>query len=227
MIWAAAGVTLFLAGALPLAARDVVAAGHRDGVTYREPALSRLDGAWLAASALAALLLVGVVTAWWATRPGLVVATVIVMPTLVRLAVIDLDVHRLPNALTLRAAGVVAGGLVLAGLVDAHRSGTTVFDADAARRAIAGAVALGVCYLALALLGGGSGMGLGDVKLAPTLGALLAWAGWDVWLTGAFAAFLLGGAWGVVLLARGRGRQARMPFGPFMIAGALVALALA
>ena len=116
---------------------------------------------------------------------------------------------------------------MLAGFVDAHRSGATVFDADAARRAVVGAVALGACYLVLALLGGGSGMGLGDVKLAPTLGALLAWAGWDVWLTGTVAAFLLGGAWGVVLLARGRGRQARMPFGPFMIAGALAALALA
>lgn len=221
------GVTLFLLGALTLGAREVVAAGHRQGVTYRAPALARLDIVWLAASTLAVVLMGAAMQVWWGTRPGLVLTLVLVAPTLVRLAVIDLDVHRLPNALTLRAAGIVAGGLLLAGFVDAHRSGTTVFDADAARRAIAGAVALGACYLALALLGGGSGMGLGDVKLAPSLGALLAWAGWDAWLTGAFAAFLLGGAWGVVLLARGRGRQARMPFGPFMIAGALVALALA
>ena len=227
MLLPVTGVTLFLLGALTLGAREVVAAGHRQGVTYRAPALARLDIVWLAASTLAVVLMGAAMQVWWGTRPGLVLTLALVAPTLVRLAVIDLDVHRLPNALTLRAAGVVAGGLVLAGFVDAHRSGTTVFDSDAARRAIAGAVALGACYLALALLGGGSGMGLGDVKLAPTLGALLAWAGWDVWLTGAFAAFLLGGAWGVVLLARGRGRQARMPFGPFMIAGALVALALA
>lgn len=227
MLLPVTGVTLFLLGALTLGAREVVAAGHRQGVTYRAPALARLDIVWLAASTLAVVLMGAAMQVWWGTRPGLVLTLALVAPTLVRLAVIDLDIHRLPNALTLRAAGVVAGGLVLAGFVDAHRSGTTVFDADAARRAIAGAVALGACYLALALLGGGSGMGLGDVKLAPTLGALLAWAGWDVCLTGAFAAFLLGGAWGVVLLARGRGRQARMPFGPFMIAGALVALALA
>lgn len=227
MIWAAAGVTLFLAGALPLASRDVVAAGHRGGVTYRAPALARLDGAWLAVSALAVVLVAGVMQVWWSTRPGLVVTLVLVAPTLVRLAVIDLDIHRLPNALTLRAAGIVAAGLVLAGFVDAHRSGTAVFDADTARRTVVGAVALGAFYLVLALLGGASGMGLGDAKLAPTLGALLAWASWDVWLTGAFAAFLLGGAWGVVLIVRGRGRQARMPFGPFMIAGALAALALA
>ena len=38
---------------------------------------------------------------------------------------------------------------------------------------------------------------------------------------GAFGAFLLGGLWGVVLMLRGRGRSARMPFGPFMIGGAL------
>ncbi|WP_288756611.1 prepilin peptidase [uncultured Dermacoccus sp.] len=227
MLLPVTGVTLFLLGALTLGAREVVSAGHRHGVTYRAPALARLDIVWSAASSLAAVLMGAAMHAWWGTRPGLVLTLVLVAPTLVRLAVIDLDVHRLPNALTLRAAGTVAAGLVLAGFVDAHRSGTTVFDADAARRAVVGAVALGACYLVLALLGGGSGMGLGDVKLAPTLGALLAWAGWDVWLTGTVAAFLLGGAWGVVLLARGRGRQARMPFGPFMIAGALVALALA
>ncbi|NHC32032.1 prepilin peptidase [Dermacoccus nishinomiyaensis] len=227
MLLPVTGVTLFLLGALTLGAREVVAAGHRQGVTYRAPALARLDIVWSAASSLAAVLMGAAMHAWWGTRPGLVLTLVLVAPTLVRLAVIDLDVHRLPNALTLRAAGTVAAGLVLAGFVDAHRSGATVFDADAARRAVVGAVALGACYLVLALLGGGSGMGLGDVKLAPTLGALLAWAGWDVWLTGTVAAFLLGGAWGVVLLARGRGRQARMPFGPFMIAGALAALALA
>ena len=227
MLLPVTGVMLFLLGALTLGAREVVAAGHRQGVTYRAPALARLDIVWSAASSLAAVLMGAAMHAWWGTRPGLVLTLVLVAPTLVRLAVIDLDVHRLPNALTLRAAGTVAAGLVLAGFVDAHRSGATVFDADAARRAVVGAVALGACYLVLALLGGGSGMGLGDVKLAPTLGALLAWAGWDVWLTGTVAAFLLGGAWGVVLLARGRGRQARMPFGPFMIAGALAALALA
>ncbi|MCG7429943.1 prepilin peptidase [Dermacoccus nishinomiyaensis] len=227
MLLPVTGVTLFLLGALTLGAREVVAAGHRQGVTYRALALARLDIVWSAASSLAAVLMGAAMHAWWGTRPGLVLTLVLVAPTLVRLAVIDLDVHRLPNALTLRAAGTVAAGLVLAGFVDAHRSGATVFDADAARRAVVGAVALGACYLVLALLGGGSGMGLGDVKLAPTLGALLAWAGWDVWLTGTVAAFLLGGAWGVVLLARGRGRQARMPFGPFMIAGALAALALA
>lgn len=227
MLLPVTGVTLFLLGALTLGAREVVAASHRQGVTYRAPALARLDIVWLAASTLAVVLMGAAMQVWWGTRPGLVLTLVLVAPTLVRLAVIDLDVHRLPNALTLRAAALVGAGLALAGFVDVHRSGTTVFDADAARRAVVGAVALCACYLVLALLGGGSGMGLGDVKLAPTLGALLAWVGWDVWLTGAFAAFLLGGAWGVVLLARGRGRQARMPFGPFMIAGALVALALA
>ena len=82
-------------------------------------------------------------------------------------------------------------------------------------------------HLALALLGGGRGMGLGDVKLAPSLGGLLGWVGWETWAAGAFGAFLLGGLWGVVLMLRGRGRSARMPFGPFMIGGALAALCLA
>ena len=56
MLLPVTGVTLFLLGALTLGAREVVAAGHRQGVTYRAPALARLDIVWLAASTLAVVL---------------------------------------------------------------------------------------------------------------------------------------------------------------------------
>lgn len=222
MFWGWLGAAMFLVGAFALTSRHVVPA-HATPVAAGVPLPRRRTTDW----AVAGLLLIAaaaLVVRWWPTDPGYTTTLLAALPVLLALVVIDLDEHRLPNRLTLRAAVIVAGGLVLTGFVDAHRSGTTIFDADAARRAVVGAVALGAFYLVLALLGGGSGMGLGDVKLAPSLGALMAWAGWHVWATGAFGAFLIGGLWGIVLMARGLGRSARMPFGPFMVAGALGAL---
>jgi leader peptidase (prepilin peptidase)/N-methyltransferase len=68
-------------------------------------------------------------------------------------------------------------------------------------------------------------MGFGDVKLAPTLGAYLAWLGYGVLAVGAFLGFLFGGLVGVgLVLFKEGGRKTKVPFGPFMIAGTLVAV---
>lgn len=78
------------------------------------------------------------------------------------------------------------------------------------------AVACGLVFLLLHAIGG---MGFGDVKLAPLLGALAAAAspgGAFVWLA---VAFLVGGGAAVVVLIR-RGSGARMAFGPPMLAAA-------
>jgi leader peptidase (prepilin peptidase)/N-methyltransferase len=64
-------------------------------------------------------------------------------------------------------------------------------------------------------------MGMGDVKLAAVLGLYLGFLGWGNLLVGAFAAFLLGGLFGVILmLTRRAGRKTGIPFGPWMILGA-------
>ena len=167
----------------------------------------------------AALGAFSVVARWGDSAAGFTLAVVAVVPLWAALTAIDIDVHRLPNRLTATLAAAVAAAMAGAALVDG-------VDGLQVRRAVVGALALGAFYLVLALLGGGQGMGLGDVKLAPSLGALMAWPGWQTWVTGAFAAFLIGGAWGVALILLGRGRQARMPFGPFMIAGALLGLSV-
>jgi leader peptidase (prepilin peptidase)/N-methyltransferase len=71
-------------------------------------------------------------------------------------------------------------------------------------------------------------MGFGDVKLAGLLGLYLGWLGWSpVWI-GTLAGFLLGGLAGVALLvARRAHRRTAIPFGPSMLAGALLAVLLA
>jgi leader peptidase (prepilin peptidase) / N-methyltransferase len=88
--------------------------------------------------------------------------------------------------------------------------------------AVAGLLA--VCAVPLAVISP-SGMSLGDVKLAASLGTLLAWFGWPLLIGGGFAGFLLGGIFASALLVhRKAGRKQPIPFGPFMVAGAVLAL---
>jgi leader peptidase (prepilin peptidase)/N-methyltransferase len=71
------------------------------------------------------------------------------------------------------------------------------------------------------------GMGFGDVKLALALGVVLGWYGWAVLFAGAFAGFLLGSLYGLGLVAlRRASRKSTIPFGPFMIVGALAGVVL-
>jgi leader peptidase (prepilin peptidase)/N-methyltransferase len=68
-------------------------------------------------------------------------------------------------------------------------------------------------------------MGFGDVKLAGVLGLFLGWLGWGEVISGGFLGFLFGGVVGVgLIMARRAGRKSQIPFGPFMLAGALVAI---
>jgi leader peptidase (prepilin peptidase)/N-methyltransferase len=70
-----------------------------------------------------------------------------------------------------------------------------------------------------------AGMGFGDVKLAGVLGLYLGWIGWGVLAVGAFGGIFIGAVVGVTLMAAGRaGRKSAIPFGPFMLAGAMLAV---
>jgi leader peptidase (prepilin peptidase)/N-methyltransferase len=71
-------------------------------------------------------------------------------------------------------------------------------------------------------LTGREGMGGGDVKLLAMIGAFLGWRAIPVTL---MIASLSGTALGLaMMLRRGEGRQMAIPFGPFLAAGAVVAL---
>jgi leader peptidase (prepilin peptidase)/N-methyltransferase len=143
----------------------------------------------------------------------------LLLPVALLLARVDLAVRRLPDLLTLPALGGTAVLLGGAALLPGH--------AGSWRRALLGGAVLLACYGVLFLVSP-AGMGLGDVKLAPTLGLLLGWYGWRTLFYGAFAAFALGALTGLALiLARRAGRRTLIPFGPFMLAGALCGLLLA
>ncbi len=134
----------------------------------------------------------------------------------VALALIDLDVRRLPNALTLPSYVVAPVLLAAAALVDGSW--------DNLLRALLGMLVLFAGYFLLALIYP-EGMGFGDVKLAGVLGLYLGWLGWAEVAVGAFLGFLYGGLSGLSLIAARRAtRKTALPFGPFMLLGALTAI---
>ncbi|MFE3389819.1 prepilin peptidase [Streptomyces anulatus] len=139
-------------------------------------------------------------------------------PVAVLLAVVDRRVHRLPDPLTLPLAAAVVLLLGGAALLPGHAGSWT--------SGLLGGLALGGFYFLLFLINP-NGMGFGDVKLALALGVALGWYGWTVLFVGGFAGFLFGALYGLALvLLRRAGRRTGIPFGPFMLGGALTGLLL-
>jgi leader peptidase (prepilin peptidase)/N-methyltransferase len=90
------------------------------------------------------------------------------------------------------------------------------------------AVAAGAAALLLALVAPSGGLGLGDVKLLAVLGLFLGWLGWGVLVLGVAFGFVLGALVAVGMLASRRaGLRDHLAFGPWLIAGALVAVVAA
>lgn len=130
----------------------------------------------------------------------------------IALALIDLDVQRLPDAIVLPSYPVLAGLLLIG------------WDGESLQRAVFGAAILGAFFFIVWFLAPG-GMGFGDVKLSGIVGGMTAYLSWGTFLIGAFMGFLLGAVVGVLLMAGGRaGRKTAVPFGPFMILGAWTAI---
>lgn len=120
---------------------------------------------------------------------------------------IDLEHYIIPNVVVIPASIIGLGANV-------------AIDPDRWLELLLAGVLSAAFFFVVALVKPG-GMGMGDVKLAAMLGFFL---GMPV-LVGLFAGFLLGAVVGAGLIAAGRkGRKSRIPFGPFLAAGALVAL---
>jgi leader peptidase (prepilin peptidase) / N-methyltransferase len=143
------------------------------------------------------------------TSAGAIALGLLAVLVLVPVALIDLEHHVIPNAITAPAALVA---LLL---------GTALDTSGEPARLIAGAAAGG--FFLLAAIASPRGMGMGDVKLAGLLGLLLG-REVAVALLGALIAAVLVG---LVVMARrpaGERRSAGVPFGPFLALGGLVAV---
>jgi leader peptidase (prepilin peptidase) / N-methyltransferase len=195
--------------------------GRRPAVRWRAPALVDDEGARSPSRRLILEVTTGAVFAAlaWALGPTAALPAFLYLGAVgVALGGIDLEHRRLPNVLTLPSYIIGGALLAVAVLVEAGDTWGTYL------RALLGMVVLFAFYFVLALIYP-AGMGFGDVKLAGVLGLYLGWLGWGPVVVGAFLGFLLGALVGLALMATRRiGRKSRIPFGPFMLVGALLAV---
>ncbi len=161
-----------------------------------------------AVEAITAVLFAAVVAVHFDDVPKMVLG-VLLVAFLVPLTLIDLDTQTLPDRLTAPAAALA---LVL---------GTALDPGGEIERVIAAAAAGGLFFVAWYVRPGG--MGFGDVKLVAVLGVFLG-ASVSVAL---FAALISGVIVGVFIMRRvgfGAGRKTRVPFGPFLAFGGVLAV---
>ena len=154
------------------------------------------------------LLWAGVVLARYDDVPALV-RGILLVTFLVPIALIDFDTRTIPNKLTLPAAVLalaVIVGLDLDFLVEALIAG-----------------AAGFAFFFLAVLAYPKGMGMGDVKLAGVLGLYLGRAVAPAIFIGLIAGVLVGGIV-IARLGAKEGRRTKVPFGPFLALGGVIAL---
>lgn len=147
---------------------------------------------------------------------GVLPAALAVAASGTAISIVDLREKRIPNRMLLVAAPAVVL-LLVAGLLPRGEPARLL-------AALVGAAALFALYLLIALVVPAA-MGMGDVKLAAVLGGALGAAGLTAWLVGLLAAFLVGGIVAVIALAAGRvGWRGSIPFGPWMVVGAVIGL---
>ena len=126
----------------------------------------------------------------------------------------DVDTHRVRIALTHVVGTWIVATLGVAALVAS--------DLASFVQMILGAATLWALLWALARVSRG-GVGRGDIRLAPFIGAALGFLSFDAVITGIIGMSLVGAMWALVVLVR-QGRSARIPFVPSMYAGLLLAL---
>ena len=143
-------------------------------------------------------------------------AYLVLTAALLAISIIDLEHFIVPDRIT---APLTVSALALLGLAAIAEGNGWRFG-----RTLAGGVAYFAFLLLLNILYP-KGMGMGDVKLAFSLGLYLGWLGWGQVFLGGFLAFLLGAVVGVTLIAtKVKSRKDVVPFGPFLALGAMLTI---
>jgi leader peptidase (prepilin peptidase) / N-methyltransferase len=135
---------------------------------------------------------------------------------LVALTAIDLRTMTLPRQIIYVATGLTAAALAVAAVAlgEPERIWMTGVGAS-----------IGVGLMGTIYVLSKGGMGDGDVRLSLLLGAALGWLNPGLVLIGLFFGFILGTLGAVPMVLAGRaGRKTAIPFGPYLAAGAVVAI---
>lgn len=129
------------------------------------------------------------------------------------LIVIDLSEYRLPDLIVLPLYPVLALGLTIAAWTESNWS--------ALLGAGIGAAVMFVLFFVMAYFA--PDLGFGDVKLAGVVGGFLGWFGLAESVAGFFFAWALMAVVAIVMLAVRRiNVKASLPFGPYLIVGAVI-----
>lgn len=196
-------------GALPPPARPEGEAPEEGVPTYAEVA-ARPGLAVRAALAAAVAGALGGAATGWGTGWALVV---VLVPVGTALAIVDWATRLLPTRLVAPSYAAVLAVVLVGALVEQ--------DVDDLVRAALGWAALGGLYFVLWFVHP-RGLGYGDVRLSGVLGIALGSLGWAELVVGGYAGFLLGGVGGGLLALLGLVQRRAVPFGPFMLVGALL-----
>jgi leader peptidase (prepilin peptidase)/N-methyltransferase len=136
--------------------------------------------------------------------------------SLIVITFIDLDFQIIPDVITLP-------GMII-GLAASHFIMPDPFATYSLLgfvNSVIGLLAGGVTFYLIAILSRG-GMGGGDVKMMAMVGSFMGWEG--VFLT-TLVGSLTGSLIGIgLIIFKGKGRKTKIPFGPFLALGSLVAL---
>ena len=143
----------------------------------------------------------------------LTIAALILVWALIALAVIDLNTQLLPDDITLPLLWL---GLLINmthGFTDIH---SAIFGA------VAGYLSLWLVYWSFKIMTGKEGMGYGDFKLLAAIGA---WLGWQMLPLVLLSSSLVGACVGIgLIVAAKRKNDMPIPFGPYLVGGAFIAL---
>ncbi|MDT0190380.1 A24 family peptidase [Rothia terrae] len=155
-------------------------------------------------------------TVGWVCAVLLILTSVYFAVCAVELWRIDVAIHRLPDKIVLPMYAVIGAALFTVLVLTE--------GAEGLRRTSYSAVVLLGIYWVLRMISRRS-LGLGDVKLAGVLGLLMGYFSALNILWGTMLAFVFGGCYGLYLvLTKKASLKTHIPFGPFMLAGATVAL---
>ncbi|MBL8501688.1 MAG: prepilin peptidase [Nitrosomonas sp.] len=151
--------------------------------------------------------------AWHFGYGFVTLAALIFVWSLIALAAIDLDTQLLPDDITLPLLWI---GL----LVNINHGFTDIQSAVIG--AIAGYLSLWSIYWCFKLITGKEGMGYGDFKLLAAIGA---WLGWSMLPLVILSSSLVGALVGMGLILTAKlNKNIPIPFGPYLVGGALIAL---
>ena len=176
-------------------------------------ALTQLSNATHDAPLLAALIQLsmvcwGVYAGWNGSEPAATLLIIVTSGALLAITVIDQKTHRIPSMLIFV--------LLICAILQ-----VLLLSQPELRSAVLGLLVCGGIFFAVAIIGHGA-MGVGDVKLAAAIGALL---GFPAALHGLFLGIVFGGlAAAFLLLTRRAGRKDSFAYGPYLAVGAWIML---